>query len=66
MDQRSVPSALSLSNYLSAIFCGIVSFLSAGVGNAEDSVDKGHIDAKSFRCVTDTWTTCWEISTRHW
>ena len=50
---RSVPSALSLSNYLSAILCGIVSFLSTGVGNAEDSVDKGHIDAKSFRCITE-------------
>jgi hypothetical protein len=53
MDQRSVPSALSLSNYLSAIFCGIVSFLSPGVGNAEDNPDKGNIDAKSFRCITE-------------
>ena len=47
---RSVLSALSL---VSAILCGIASFLSAGVGNAEDSADKGRIDAKSFRCITE-------------
>jgi hypothetical protein len=44
---------LSLANRLPAIFYGIVFLLSAGVGNAEDSADKGNIDAKSFRCITD-------------
>ena len=44
---------LSLANYLPAIFCGIVFFLFAGVGNAEDHPDKGNIDAKSFRCITE-------------
>jgi hypothetical protein len=33
--------------------CGIVSFLSARVGNADDNLDKGKIDAKSFRCITE-------------
>ena len=53
MGQRSVPSALSLANCFSTILCGIVFSLSVGVGNAEDSADKGAIDAKSFRCITE-------------
>src|SRR5262249_2270387 len=35
------------------ILCGIIFFLPADVGRAEDSADKGHIDAKSFRCITE-------------
>ena len=52
---RSVPGALSLSNYLSAILCGIIFSLSVGVGSAEYSAvqGKGQIDAKSFRCITE-------------
>ena len=39
--------------HLPAILCGIVFSLSVGVGSAEDSADKGNIDAKSFRCITE-------------
>ena len=53
MDQRGVLSALSPANYLPAILCGIVLLLSVGVGSAEDSADKGYVDAKSFRCITE-------------
>jgi hypothetical protein len=53
MDSRNVLSALSLANYLPTVLCGIALLLSAGVGSAEDSVDKGQIDAKSFRCITE-------------
>ena len=49
MGHRSVPSALSLANSLPTILCGIIFFLPAGIGNAEDNPDKGNIDAKSFR-----------------
>jgi hypothetical protein len=44
-------------SHLPAILCGIVFSLSAsaGVGSAEDSAVEGtgHIDAKSFRCITE-------------
>src|SRR5262249_36615828 len=53
MGQRSVPSTLSLAISLPTILCGIVFLLTAGTGSAENSVDKGHIDAKSFRCITE-------------
>jgi len=53
MDQRSVLSALSLAKHLPTILCGIIFFLFAAVVSAEDSADTGHIDAKSFRCITD-------------
>src|SRR5262245_22233944 len=53
MGQRSVPSALSLANSRPTILSGIIFFLPAGAGSAEDSADKGHIDAKSFRCITE-------------
>ena len=46
-------SALSLANCLPIVLCGIVFFLSVGVGSAEDNADKGNIDAKSFRCITE-------------
>jgi uncharacterized protein (DUF2342 family) len=36
-----------------ALACGIVFFLFVAVASAEDSADKGHIDAKSFRCITE-------------
>ena len=53
MDQKSVLSAHRLANYLPAIMCGIVFFLSADVGSAKNSADTSHIDAKSFRCITE-------------
>ena len=53
MDQRGVLSTFRPANYLPAILCGIVLLLSVGVGSAEDSADKGHVDAKSFRCITE-------------
>jgi hypothetical protein len=40
-------------NHLPAILSGIVFSLSVSVGSAEDSADKGRIDAKSFRCLTE-------------
>jgi hypothetical protein len=42
-------------NHLRAILCGILFLLSAGVGRAQDSAvkDTVHIDAKSFRCITE-------------
>src|SRR5262245_13415727 len=52
MDQKSVLSAHRLASYLIIVF-GIAALLSAGVGSAEDSADKGGIDAKSFRCITE-------------
>jgi hypothetical protein len=52
MDRRKVLSVLALANYLATILCAIT-FLAPNVGSAEDSVDTGHIDAKSFRCITD-------------
>jgi len=36
-----------------ALVCGIVFLLSMAVASAEDSADKGHVDAKSFRCITE-------------
>ena len=53
MDQKGVLSALSLTNYLPTVLCGIVLLLSAGIGSAENSADTGHIDPNSFRCITD-------------
>src|SRR5262245_42781383 len=53
MGQRSVPSTLSLANSLPTILCGIIFLLPTGIGNAEDNPDKGNIDAKSFRCITE-------------
>jgi hypothetical protein len=53
MDQKNVLSAHRLANYLPIIVFGIVALLSAGVGSAEYSADKGGIDAKSFRCITE-------------
>jgi hypothetical protein len=53
MDRKSVLSAHRLANSLPIIVCGIVALLSAGVGSAEYSADKGGIDAKSFRCITE-------------
>jgi len=50
MDRSSILSALSLANYTATILCGIVFFIFAGTASAEESADKVHIDAKSFRC----------------
>jgi hypothetical protein len=51
---RQAPSNMP-KNHLPAILYGIVFLLSAGVGSAEDSAVEGtgHIDAKSFRCITE-------------
>ena len=42
-------------NHLPAILCGILFLPFAGVCSAQDSAveDTGHIDAKSFRCITE-------------
>jgi hypothetical protein len=39
MDRRTVLSVLSLANYPPAILLGIVLFLSAGVGSADNSAE---------------------------
>jgi hypothetical protein len=41
--------------HIPAILCGILFLLSAGLVTAEDSAVEGkiHIDAKSFRCITE-------------
>ena len=44
---------LSLANGLLTLICGIGFLLSAVFASAEDSTDKVHIDAQSFRCITE-------------